>query len=60
MFAISGLLAMASAFFATSAASRVLAADPAHWERAGNGLFTQTVKYVQIFRATYKYLATPP
>lgn len=30
--------------------------DPANWEKAGNGLFDQTVKYVVIFRAVYAKL----
>jgi hypothetical protein len=30
--------------------------DPVNWEKAGNGLFEQTVKYVVIFRAVYAHL----
>ncbi len=37
-------------------AAQALIADPANWEKAGHGLFPQTVKYVEIFRATYRYL----
>lgn len=37
-------------------AAQVYLRDPANWEKAGNGLFDQTVKYVVIFRAVYAKL----
>ncbi len=37
-------------------AARALTDDPANWEKDGHGLFPQTVKYVEIYRATYRYL----
>jgi hypothetical protein len=37
-------------------AAQVYLKDPENWEKAGNGLFDQTVKYVVIFRAVYRHL----